>query len=121
MLKLGLGKVYSVVGALILLVNPLFFSSALTFMTDNYFLLFSFIAAYFYLKYFSDDKNVNIVLGGVFSGLAFLTRQIGLIPLIAFYLVQSFAFFQKKVGAKKSQNFDKIEITKNLPSSWLVK
>ena len=31
------------------------------------------------------------------------------------------AEWAKKVGAKKSQNFDKIEITKNLPSSWLVK
>ncbi|KKS14242.1 MAG: hypothetical protein UU72_C0051G0011, partial [candidate division WWE3 bacterium GW2011_GWB1_41_6] len=58
---------YLVVSGLLFLFNPLIFASAFTFMTDNYFLTFTLISVYFYLKYFMADRSMRYaVLGSLF-------------------------------------------------------
>ncbi|KKS21191.1 MAG: hypothetical protein UU80_C0033G0002 [candidate division WWE3 bacterium GW2011_GWA1_41_8] len=76
---------YLVVSGLLFLFNPLIFASAFTFMTDNYFLTFTLISVYFYLKYFMADRSMRYaVLGSLFVVFAALTRQIGILIGISF-------------------------------------
>lgn len=82
--ELKIDSKISVLTMLCVAFNPLLFTSSLTFMTDTYFLMYAFISIFFYLKYFSNNSIKFLILGSSFSGLAFLTRQIGLVPFIAF-------------------------------------
>lgn len=68
--------------------NPLVFTSTFTYMTEIYFLTFSTLAILYYLKYFSEDKYISLLLGSLFTGLAILVRQVGIVTFIAYLLVE---------------------------------
>lgn len=79
---------------LALLFNPLYFSLSGTFMTDVPFLVVSLFAVFFFVKAIEDESVWNLIFVCVFSILATLIRQIGLllpvILLVAFCLRKPF-------------------------------
>ena len=75
------------IGALILLVNPLYFSLANSFMTDVPFLVFTLISMYFFIISTENDRPVYyVIIATVFACIATLVRQFGVIIPIAFGL-----------------------------------
>ena len=87
LLKLGIRKVFAFASALMLLVNPLFFSSAFTFMTDNYFLFFLAVSSYFFISYLQDRSNLKLLLlSCLFTFFLTATRQIGILLFLPYAL-----------------------------------
>jgi len=84
--------------ALLLAINPLYFSLSNTFMTDVPFLSFSIISCWFFSKAFSKSSYLYVVLGTLLAIAATLIRQAGIVIPLAY----SFAvlFTQKNSYAK---------------------
>ncbi len=78
----------SLVCALLLLVNPLFFPLANSFMTDVPFLAFAIFAIFFFSKAFDSPKLKYILPAIAFSVIATLIRQFGVVIPLAFGLTQ---------------------------------
>lgn len=76
----------SLLGALTLAVNPLYFGLANTFMTDVPFISLVLVALYFLIKGLEEDKFRHIVIGLTVAYLAILIRQFSLVVLIGFAL-----------------------------------
>lgn len=72
------------ISLLIFLFNPLVLTSAFSFMTENYFLLFYIWSLYFYLRYFRSQKILYLFFGSVFAGASILIRQVGILTFAAF-------------------------------------
>lgn len=73
--------------ALLLFFNPLFFSLSFTFMTDVHFLTSVILALFFFIRYLDQQKNMLLVPAALFSIIATLIRQPGLLVPFAFTLV----------------------------------
>jgi 4-amino-4-deoxy-L-arabinose transferase-like glycosyltransferase len=78
----------SLLCAMLLLVNPLFFSLSNTFMTDIPFLSFALFAIFFFSKAINSPGLKYILPAIAFSVIATLVRQIGAIIPIAYGLIQ---------------------------------
>ncbi len=78
---------------LLLLFNPLFFSLSFTFMTDVHFLSFMLFSIFFFLKYFQSQKIIYLLFATLFSIIATLIRQPGVIVPLSFFL---FTLLKKK-------------------------
>ncbi len=78
----------SVLFAVLLLVifNPIIFSSIPTFMTEVYFLAFFVWSLYFYQKALRNNVVKSMIVGSLCCGLSILIRQIGIVTYIAFVL-----------------------------------
>ncbi len=75
--------------ALVFIFNPIIFTSAFSFMTDNYFLFFFIWSIYFYLKFLVKNENpINLLFGSIFVVLSTLTRQVGILVAVAFVFVE---------------------------------
>jgi hypothetical protein len=70
--------------ALLLIANPLYFSLSNTFMTDIPFLCFAIISILFFYKTLQSDSYSNLLVAIVFSILATLTRQVGIVIPLAY-------------------------------------
>ncbi|OGD91363.1 hypothetical protein A3D81_01015 [Candidatus Curtissbacteria bacterium RIFCSPHIGHO2_02_FULL_40_17] len=71
---------------------PFIFQYAFTFLTDIPFLTLELLVLLFFVRGLKADKKGDLFLGSIFSALAFLTRQLGLLlPLsvLAAYIVTS--------------------------------
>ncbi len=68
------------------LFNPLVYTSAFTFMTENYFLLFFIWNLYFYLKFIRSGNFRDLIIGTVFCALATLVRQVGVFSFIVLFI-----------------------------------
>lgn len=77
----------SLFAALLLLVNPLFFSLSNTFMTDASFLAFCVFSLYFYERFFSTDQNKYLFPAFLMSLLALFTRQLAIVIPAVFAMV----------------------------------
>ncbi len=90
-------------GALILLVNPLYFSLANSFMTDVPFLVLALISMYFFIISMENDRPVYyVIIATVFACIATLVRQFGVIIPIAFGLTMIIkAWPQIQIGKVK--------------------
>ncbi len=87
---------YSILGALIFLTSRWFLNFA-RFSFEGTFLLFLELTSLLFMyKYFSNKKNINLVLSGIFAGLSFLSYTPGRI----FFLVPLFFLFLKKSSLK---------------------
>ena len=84
--EIGVPSVAAALGALVLVVNPIYFASSNTFMTDVPFFAFSAVSLLFLTRAINDDNGYHIALGTVAAGLALLTRQLGLAIPIAYAL-----------------------------------
>ena len=87
--RLNVAPAGALFGIALLGLNPLFLHLAYSFMTDIPFVALLLISAYAYVRGLQDGRAGWLVLGGLFSGWAFLVRQFGaLLPFgIAGYLL----------------------------------
>ena len=67
--------------------NPLFYLLSLTFMTDVFFLMLSFISIFFFLSFLNKRNLSYLIIAFVFSIMATLSRQVGLIIPISFVVI----------------------------------
>ncbi|HTB05356.1 MAG TPA: glycosyltransferase family 39 protein [Bacteroidia bacterium] len=70
--------------ALLVMVNPLYFSLANTFMTDVPFLAFSFFSVFFYTRYLQRAQSKFLYLAIALSIIATLIRQFGVVIPLAY-------------------------------------
>lgn len=82
-----LDKRYVFLLLIVFLFNPLIFTSAFSFMTENYFLLFFIWNLYYYLGFLKNGENKDLYIGTVCCALATLVRQVGAIPLLVLSLL----------------------------------
>lgn len=82
-------KRFSFLVALLLLVNPLYFSLANTFMTDVPFISFALFSLYFFIKYIDTRKRFFIILAILFTVIATLIRQFGIITALSYAIIFS--------------------------------
>lgn len=73
--------------ALLLLFNPLFYSLSFTFMTEIHFLMAVLGSIYFFTRYVESSRFAFLVGAGLFSVLATLIRQPGVLAPLGFALV----------------------------------
>jgi hypothetical protein len=88
-----LTKTTSVLVSLLLFFNPLFIYSAIGFMTENYLLLFVLLAIYFVTRFAKTSEPVYLVISNVFSFVAFMAKQSGIVLMVA---LVPYLFFQGK-------------------------
>ena len=80
--ELDLSREYSLLGALLLATNPVFFPLSFSFMTDIPFLSMVNFAVLCYVAGVKREQPAWLWVGGIFAVAAFLSRQIGLfIPM----------------------------------------
>lgn len=72
-------KDISFILALTLLFNPLYFSLSYTFMTDVHFLTCTLFAAYYFYRYIQHPVTKYLILGSIFSVVATMIRQPGIV------------------------------------------
>jgi hypothetical protein len=77
--ELKFSEKLSVLGSLLLFFNPIFFNLSYTFMSDIPFISVVLLSLLFYLKFIKTNKNIFLILGTLFSIIAFLIRQHGII------------------------------------------
>jgi hypothetical protein len=82
--EIGVPIIIAVLGALILMINPIYFASSNTFMTDIPFFTISTLALLFLTKVINTDDTVYLILGIITLGLALLIRQLGFAIAIAY-------------------------------------
>jgi len=73
-----------VVSSLLYIFNPLVFTSAFSFMTDNYLLTFMVLSIYFFLKYEKTLLYADTVFASILTLIAALVRQVGVFIGLAF-------------------------------------
>ncbi|MFZ5425112.1 MAG: glycosyltransferase family 39 protein [Patescibacteria group bacterium] len=71
----------------LLFFNPLIFSAAFSFMTDNYFLTSTIFSIYFFLKFLDSNNERDLILGSMFILLSILVRQIGIFTGVVYVIV----------------------------------
>lgn len=86
-------------GALLLAINPLYFSLANTFMTDVPFFALSMLAVLFFIRGLENERKIDIGLATLFVCAATLIRQLGLVISLAFLIT----YFVK--NGFKTKNF----------------
>lgn len=74
------------VGLILITFNPIFYTSSLSFMTENYFLLFTLLSFYYYLQYLKGGNSKSLLLASVMGGLSIMVRQYGFV-LVPIYLI----------------------------------
>ncbi|HAX78640.1 MAG TPA: hypothetical protein DCY88_23110 [Cyanobacteria bacterium UBA11372] len=75
---------FSVLGALLVAINPIYFQLSNTFMNDVPFFAFTTVALYFLLRGLKYDSNIEITFGILMACVAILARQAGLAIPLAF-------------------------------------
>jgi hypothetical protein len=81
--ELGLDRQRSLLGALTLAANPVFFVLAFSFMTDVPFLSLTLLALLCYAAGLTRDQPAWLWAGSIFAVCAFLSRQIGIVTPLA--------------------------------------
>jgi hypothetical protein len=79
----------SLLGALLIAFNPIYFGMSNTFMTDVPFFAITFLSFYFLILGLKHDSNLQIVFGIFLSYIALLIRQYGIIITLAFWFAYS--------------------------------
>ncbi|KPK85910.1 MAG: hypothetical protein AMS27_06225 [Bacteroides sp. SM23_62_1] len=67
--------------------NPIYFSLSFTFMTEIYYFFFFLLSLFFFFRNLESDRIIYIGLGTLFSVVATLTRQTGIIIPFSFGLI----------------------------------
>jgi len=80
----------SLLGALLVVVNPLYFGLANSFMTDVPFLALSILSFYFLIRGLKRESTMEIILGICLAYITILIRQYAIIILLSFALAYSF-------------------------------
>jgi hypothetical protein len=85
--RLKLNEFRSTIFSLVLLSSPWVFNFVFTFMSDTFYVSLAIISLYWYTRGLQDNNKFSLFLGSLFSGFAFLTRQIGITIPIAIFIV----------------------------------
>ncbi len=95
------GGVESILGALVLLVQPLFYGLSHTFMTDIPSLVFIVPTVMFLYLGLVDDKNRYLILGSILAVLGFWVRQFSILPILGVLLY--FVIFERRVFLQRDK------------------
>lgn len=93
---LSKSKRFSFLAAILLLVNPIFFCLANTFMTDVPFIAMALFSIYFFFRFLDAGKNKFLIAATLFSVAATLIRQFGVVIPLA-YSITAFLKFKQPV------------------------
>ncbi len=97
--KLGLDQTRSTFFSIILLSFPWVFDFSYTFLTDIPFVSLSIVTILLYTLALQKNKKIFFVLGSIFAGFSYLTRQIGIAFPISIFLVLAISdLSQKKIN-----------------------
>ncbi|HFB99827.1 MAG TPA: hypothetical protein ENJ53_03375, partial [Phaeodactylibacter sp.] len=83
----GMKKKYAFWGTLLFAINPFFLENAFTYMTEIPFLFFFLSAALFFQKSINGKNGFNLIYATLFSILATLIRQPGVLIPVAFFFI----------------------------------
>ncbi|WP_226573768.1 ArnT family glycosyltransferase [Microseira wollei] len=75
---------FSILGALLVAINPIYFELSNTFMNDVPFFAFTAVSLYFLLRGIKYESKIAITFGFLMAGVAILSRQAGLAIPLAF-------------------------------------
>ena len=75
------------VSLLLIVFIPYLYVSSLTFMTENYFLLFVLLSLHYFLRYCRSHKMKQLFFASVMGGLSIMIRQYGIVLIITYLLV----------------------------------
>ena len=81
---IGSNRLLAIIGSLLIAINPIYFALSFTFMTDVPFTAFSVLALLSLILYLQKESNIYLIIGGCFTTIAVLCRQLGLFLPIAF-------------------------------------
>lgn len=95
LIELGLDKARSMVFSLFLLGSPWIFFFSYSFMSDTFYSSLLIISSYFFIKGIKESDNY-LIIGSIFAGFAFLTRQIGIVIFASAFLTLVGKFFSQK-------------------------
>ena len=76
--------------------NPMFFSSSLTYMTENYFLLLMIFSIFYFTKFLRNKDIVHFLFAVLLAGLSVLVRQFGLVILFAYLVTTTYLLIKDK-------------------------
>jgi len=92
-------KDYFYLSLIIIVFNLNILLASTTILPDFLLLFFLTNGIYFYLKFFKKKGKLNLIIGNIFFGLAFITKPVGiLLPFFLFLALIIFFIFQKKVN-----------------------
>lgn len=94
--RLGLSTFRSIVFTLFLMSYPWILMFNYSFLSDVPYISLLIISSYFYARGLQDKLLLGFVLGSIFSGLAFLTRQLGVTPFAAVILMLLYKSLSEK-------------------------
>ncbi len=83
----GLGKKLAFWTTLLIALNPLYLVLSFSYMTDVPFMCFVILSALFFLKYIHGKPNYHLILATIFSIIATLIRQPGILVPLAFFFI----------------------------------
>ncbi|MBD3366363.1 hypothetical protein GF360_03440 [candidate division WWE3 bacterium] len=89
-------KTLTALTLLTIIFNPLFFTSALSYMTEIYFLTFAIWSLYLFLHYLEKRNITHLLVASLLAGASLYIRQFGLVFLIAYFLVLAHDQFHTK-------------------------
>ena len=90
-------KKLSFIAALFFLANPIFFCCSNTFMTDVPFVSFALLSTYFFLIALENNNFKFLIMATLFSVLAVLVRQVGMVIPLAYAIATSIKWKQPMV------------------------
>ena len=99
--ELRFDKFLSLLASLLFIFNPIYLNLTFTYMTDIPFLTFLLLGLLFYIRGFSRNSNISLLLGSIFSILSFLIRQISLILPLSVFI-----YLLIKKGSRKITVYD---------------
>lgn len=67
--------------------SPIFLGFSFTFSSDMPFLAALLISVFFFIKYFNSNSKIYLIIAIIFTLISILTRQIGVVLLIAFFFI----------------------------------
>lgn len=89
-LRTKLDVKYSILGSLLLLTNPVYFSLTHTFMTDVFALFFMVTSSMFLMKFTENKKYSHLVVGVALAVLGFWVRQYAIMAIAGLFLYLAF-------------------------------
>ncbi|MBL7196767.1 MAG: glycosyltransferase family 39 protein [Candidatus Omnitrophica bacterium] len=83
-------KIYNfrvaILSLLLYLIHPMIFEQARFFMPDCYFLLFTIVTLYLFMKGYDKNNKIFFLLSGFMLGLSFLFKLIAVVPFIGYLI-----------------------------------
>ena len=87
---LGIRRKIRFIALLFTTFNPIFYASSLTFMSENYCLLFLIWSVYFFLLFIRNGNWKFLLLSSIIGGMSIMVRQFGVVVFVAYLSVYIF-------------------------------